>query len=332
MEFDFNVFQAYYIKTTQKLLHPTPMEGCYAMYYIEENDLYLRQGSIRYYDLEEINSYEIFFVSIQFFKAKQDFTFRRHCHPAYEIIIPRSGDYKCLINGQELSVEVGELLLVQEGDWHQDILRDDTEFTVITFAINNPEKRDNSNPDNANVKRKLFKDKTAAINQKITSPCDELSTSLLKLLAATGTAENDSSTYYVLDGIFHALFWKIIFLFPEEQLAPGFVKNMSNESAKQQLLRIFEKNIHAKMDIPQLAGCMNMSESQLAHKCKEIIGESPARAFARYKLKRAETYLKDSHTAIKQISDMLGFDDQFHFSRTFKRFYGISPAVYRKKH
>ena len=302
------------------------------MYYKEENDLYLREGSIRYYDLQVINSYEIFFLSIQFFKSKQDFTFRKHCHPAYEIIIPQNAGYKCLLNGQTLSVDTGELLLVQEGDWHQDILRDDTAFTVISFAINNPENSDNSNPGNANVKRKLFKDNTTTINQKVLFPHHDLTNTLLELLSATGAAQHDSSTYYVLDGIFRAFFWKIIFLFPEEQLVPGLVKNMSNESAKQQLLRIFEKNIHTKLDIPQLASGMNMSQSQLAHKCKEIIGESPAKAFSRYKLKRAESYLKDSHIAIKQIGDMLGFDDQFHFSRTFKRFYGISPAAYRKKH
>lgn len=303
------------------------------MYYKEENDFFRRQRSIGYYDLKVINSYEIIFLDIVFFESKKDFKYRKHYHPAYEIIIPASGGYKCLLNDQEVSVDEGELLLVQGGDWHQDILRPGTEFFCISFAINNPENKVYDNPPpNANTQQKLFKDKTAVINQKITFPRDELSNDLFKLLSATGATQHDSSTYYVLDGVFRAFFWKIIFLFPEEQLAPEFVKDLNNEVVKHQLLKIFEKNIHAKLGLQQIAAGMNMSRSQLSYKCKEAIGESPARAFIRYKLKRAKAYLKDSTFSINQISDMLGFDDQFIFSKTFKRFYGVSPAVYRKKH
>ena len=81
------------------------------MYYKEDNDLFRRKTSISYYDVMTVNSYESFLTSIQFFNSKQDFTYRKHCHPSYEFVIPRSGDYKCLLNGQEMSVRVGEVLL-----------------------------------------------------------------------------------------------------------------------------------------------------------------------------------------------------------------------------
>ena len=78
------------------------LEGCDTVYYEEENDLFRREGSISYSDLKVINSYEITFLVIQFFKSKQNFRYRKHCHPGYEIIIPTAGVYTCLLNEQEL--------------------------------------------------------------------------------------------------------------------------------------------------------------------------------------------------------------------------------------
>ena len=301
------------------------------MYYDEENDFFTRRTTGRYTDLNIINSFNLFLLAVAFFKSKQEFAYRRHCHPVYEIIIPTAGEYKCLLNGKELSVMPGELLLVQEGDWHQDFFHAGTEFTAISFAVNNPEKTDYLNPANANVKQKLFKNDIATVNQKTAFLRDNESDTLLELLETKNANQSDSRNYYILDGVFHAFFWKVIALFPEEQLSQIFVKDMNNEAAKHLLLKIFEKNIHGKLDVPRIAAGMGMSRSQLTSKCKDIIGESPARAFIRYKLKRAKTYLKDSQFSIKQISEIMGFEDQFHFSKTFKRFYGCSPAEYRKK-
>lgn len=304
------------------------------MYYKEENDLFTRESSLRYCDLKVVNSFDLFFLGISFFKSKQNFSYRRHCHPAYEIIIPKNGDYKCLLNEQELSVRTGELLLVQEGDWHQDILHPDTEFTIISFSVHNPGDGhlDNTNPANANIKRKLFEDSVEPINQKIKCPDDEFFNSTFKQLVATGISENHCNTFYIMDSLFKALFWKIIFLFPEWQLSSIFVRSLSDEALRRTLFEIFEKHIHCKLNIAEIAAGMNMSRSSLTHKYKTILGEPPLEAFMRYKLNRLESFLKDPRTTIKEISEMFGFENQFHFSRTFKRFYCISPSKYRKMH
>jgi AraC-like DNA-binding protein len=329
------------------------------MYYKEENNLFRRKTSISYYDVMAVNSYEPILTSIQFFKSKQDFTYRKHCHPSYEIVIPRTGDYKCLLNGQVVSVQAGELLLVQEGDWHQDILHVGTEYIVMAFVLKRQDK--------SNVKHRLFRENIDIAKQKIifptgkfinaifnllteagsaeennvadvisarqdaNLPVDIFYDSTLKPLVKTGSAERDYGLYYVLDGLFQAFFWEIIFLFPQDRLSPLFNRNLSDEALKSALFSLFERNIHGKLNVPKIAADMNMSESSLAHKCKQFLGESPARSFMRHKLAKAETYINTPQLTIKEISDMFGFEDQFHFSKTFKRFYGRSPVAYRKK-
>jgi AraC-like DNA-binding protein len=41
--------------------------------------------------------------------------------------------------------------------------------------------------------------------------------------------------------------------------------------------------------------------------------------------------LQDSDALIKQVSARLGFTDPFHFSRTFKRVFGLSPEAFRQQ-
>jgi len=74
-----------------------------------------------------------------------------------------------------------------------------------------------------------------------------------------------------------------------------------------------------------------MSKRTLAYKCKELLGESAAKAFSLYKLQRAENILLNTSKTIQEISELFGYDNQFHFSRSFKKQYNVSPKTYRIK-
>jgi AraC-like DNA-binding protein len=39
--------------------------------------------------------------------------------------------------------------------------------------------------------------------------------------------------------------------------------------------------------------------------------------------------LSESDITVKEVSEMLGFEDQFHFSKAFKKHFGESPSIYR---
>ena len=51
-----------------------------------------------------------------------------------------------------------------------------------------------------------------------------------------------------------------------------------------------------------------------------------------YKLDQAQSWLMhDSESKIYEIAYSLGFNDEFHFSKLFKKKYGMPPSVYRQK-
>ena len=47
-------------------------------------------------------------------------------------------------------------------------------------------------------------------------------------------------------------------------------------------------------------------------------------------MRKASVELKSNLKSIKDISDDLGFANQFYFARVFKEYFGVTPSDYRK--
>ncbi len=65
---------------------------------------------------------------------------------------------------------------------------------------------------------------------------------------------------------------------------------------------------------------------------KQYQNITPWEHIMRLKLNKAATLLLTSDLPVKTIARSIGFEDQYHFSRNFKKFYGYSPQKYRKIH
>jgi AraC-like DNA-binding protein len=59
---------------------------------------------------------------------------------------------------------------------------------------------------------------------------------------------------------------------------------------------------------------------------------TPHEYIMRLKMNKASVLLLTSNMIVKRIATLVGFEDQYHFSRNFKKFYDYSPQEYRKIH
>jgi AraC family transcriptional regulator, arabinose operon regulatory protein len=75
-----------------------------------------------------------------------------------------------------------------------------------------------------------------------------------------------------------------------------------------------------------------ISNIYLCRLFKKYAKTSPMAYVTKLKMNKAALLLMQTDYSIKQISIMLAFDNQYYFSRVFKRAYGISPANYRDNH
>ena len=73
-----------------------------------------------------------------------------------------------------------------------------------------------------------------------------------------------------------------------------------------------------------------VSDRTLRNKFKKVYGQSIYRYQMEIKLQKACELLKDySNMKISEIAANLGFYDEFHFSKTFKKSFGTSPTEFK---
>lgn len=95
-------------------------------------------------------------------------------------------------------------------------------------------------------------------------------------------------------------------------------------------IKYIEKNLSAALTIEKVAKSLFISQSKLQKEFRKDIGVSPGKYIDDRLMLKAECELKKRNVSVKEISDKLGFCDQFYFSRKFSAKYGMSPIKYKK--
>ncbi len=85
------------------------------------------------------------------------------------------------------------------------------------------------------------------------------------------------------------------------------------------------KNYFRIKSIEELASDLNIDPAYLSRVFRRFHNESPYRFLIRLKMGHAASLLLSSRKLVKDIAYELSFENPFHFSRTFKSVYGVSP-------
>jgi AraC-like DNA-binding protein len=96
--------------------------------------------------------------------------------------------------------------------------------------------------------------------------------------------------------------------------------------------RYINENFSSITSPHQVAEACCINVRYLSRLFKKYSRTTPHEYITRLKLNKAGQLLLNSSQTIYQIAETLGFYDPYHFSRTFKKFFGSSPQHYRKLH
>jgi AraC-like DNA-binding protein len=105
------------------------------------------------------------------------------------------------------------------------------------------------------------------------------------------------------------------------------------ESHDQKLLKkaisIVDCNIaDPQFSVEKMAMEMNMSRTNLHRKLKSITGFPPSELIRSIRLRKAAKLIVNKVDSISQIALLVGFDDYSHFSKSFKKHFGVAPTSY----
>ena len=88
------------------------------------------------------------------------------------------------------------------------------------------------------------------------------------------------------------------------------------------------------LELHSLADAGDACGTSPAHLCRlfqRYAEASPYQLLVRLKMARAAALLLDGGRLVKQIGPLVGYDDPYHFSKAFKRVYGLSPEAFRAR-
>ena len=97
----------------------------------------------------------------------------------------------------------------------------------------------------------------------------------------------------------------------------------------QKLLRqLIERQVLALHALNDIAEACHINAPYLCRLFKRYGAESPYQMLIRLKMRHATDLLNGSPALIKQVAKATGFADPYHFSRVFKKVYGVSPRAF----
>ena len=95
-------------------------------------------------------------------------------------------------------------------------------------------------------------------------------------------------------------------------------------------LRLMHANPAHDWTVSELAREAAVSRSALAERFTQLIGESPMRYLAGWRVQLAKQMLRDGDSSVAEIAARVGYESEAAFNRAFKRSSGSPPAAWRK--
>lgn len=107
--------------------------------------------------------------------------------------------------------------------------------------------------------------------------------------------------------------------------------NYSSRLTTETLIAYINKNLNKKLTVEALAGIVKLSPDYLSVQFKTITGFTIIQYINRCRIDNAKILLLNNEMRIKDIAIKVGFSDEFYFSKTFKKYEGISPRSFRAR-
>jgi AraC family transcriptional regulator len=98
----------------------------------------------------------------------------------------------------------------------------------------------------------------------------------------------------------------------------------------QQVIDYIQAYLDRDLSLKELAAIAQISPHYFSQLFKQSTGLSPHQYVIRCRIERVQTLLKESKLSLTEIAEIVGFVDQSHLHRHFKRLIGITPKSFRQ--
>ncbi|NMA65726.1 MAG: AraC family transcriptional regulator [Clostridiaceae bacterium] len=128
----------------------------------------------------------------------------------------------------------------------------------------------------------------------------------------------------VCNGLFQQFLFELIKSKSEEF-------NYSTIEKVKKVMEYISKNLDKKLTVQALAELIKLSPDYLSVAFKNYTGYPVTKYINKCRINSAKKIFYGGNRKIKDVALSLGFSDEFHFSKVFKKYEGISPSEFCKR-
>lgn len=242
-----------------------------------------------------------------------------HWHVEYEMIFVKTGCLKLILDGKSFYLNEGESAFISGGVVHGGFPVE-CEYFCIVFDL-----------------ASLFKDvalcsKSIAeflTNTDYFTDVYSSETKQTEIMREILTSMQNTQKGYDLNVI--GLLWQLLGAFISKPIEGSIRLNDKVQIQKlKDVLSYIRKNIDKNITLEELAQVSGMSPRYFCRVFRNMTGRTPIDYVNYYRIETASQMLITTGESVTEIALNCGFNDMSYFSKTFKKFKGISPSKFRQ--
>lgn len=253
-----------------------------------------------------------------------------HCHDFIEIVIVLKGKGHFIINEEEIAVSEGNVLILNPGTYHRSIPALPHTLTECYLAF--------TDVDFVNAPRNFF---PLFHDQKMLGKLPERVKKEVFQLCCSIDRESQSRNpgrYFMLKAYLVQVVCLLLRVDRQEEMADqhclvGYEFKSPNKTyVVQQIMKYMENHYREKISLDQIAENMYLSPFYISKLFKSETGDTPVNYLISLRMEKAKGLLDQNPAlSIQEAAAAVGYEDAYHFSKLFKKYYGLSPLYYKAR-
>ncbi len=125
--------------------------------------------------------------------------------------------------------------------------------------------------------------------------------------------------------------WLRLILGELKRAAHGDALSVASDSLVGRALTYIQTHALESVSLSDVANAVHCAPSHLATVMKKETGQTVGQWLAATKVSAAASWLVHSEASIEEVAERVGWADRTHFTRQFRKVYGLTPAAWRKQ-
>lgn len=271
-------------------------------------------------------------VTIHYFEFEKDFKTKGESHDFWEFVYAEKENLLCTADGTPVTLSEGEILFHKPNEFHT--LSANGKSAPNVFIVSFECKSDAI---------RFFENKKLRLNKNLVQfiyriweegkrtfdiPYSDPALKKMEFLASPTLGGEQLIKNYLEIFLVNLLREQTetkdgnkIFL-PNKELSAKPVR---------EVVTLLENNLYTTLTIDDICLKTAYSRAYLFRVFKAQTGNTIMEYYMHLKIQRAKQLLRENELSVKEISDVLAFNEPNYFTKTFKRVTGLTPTAYKRR-